>query len=147
MGSYNLIMSRWVFALLFSGLLAVSVSAQKQQKEQSKPAEPQVQEQAPPEEDENLAVKQYSFNPLQANKELQVGNEYFKKHSYKAAAMRFREATKWNANLAEAWLRLGEAEEQRRNNKDAKEAYAKYLELVPEAKDSAEIRKKIAKLH
>lgn len=147
MGSYNLIMSRWVFALLFSGLLAVSVSAQKQQKEQSKPAEPQVQEQAPPEEDENLAVKQYSFNPLQANKELQVGNEYFKKHSYKAAAMRFREATKWNANLAEAWLRLGEAEEKRRNGKDAKEAYTKYLELVPEAKDSAEIRKKIAKLH
>lgn len=147
MGSYNLIMSRWVFALLFSGLLAVSVSAQKQQKEQSKPAEPQVQEQAPPEEDENLAVRQYSFNPLQANKELQVGNEYFKKHSYKAAAMRFREATKWNANLAEAWLRLGEAEEKRRNGKDAKEAYTKYLELVPEAKDSAEIRKKIAKLH
>ena len=140
-------MSRWVFALLFSGLLAVSVSAQKQQKEQSKPAEPQVQEQAPPEEDENLAVRQYSFNPLQANKELQVGNEYFKKHSYKAAAMRFREATKWNANLAEAWLRLGEAEEKRRNGKDAKEAYTKYLELVPEAKDSAEIRKKIAKLH
>ena len=140
-------MSRWVFALLFSGLFAVSVSAQKQQKEQSKPAEPQVQEQAPPEEDENLAVRQYSFNPLQANKELQVGNEYFKKHSYKAAAMRFREATKWNANLAEAWLRLGEAEEKRRNGKDAKEAYTKYLELAPEAKGAAEIRKKIAKLH
>jgi tetratricopeptide (TPR) repeat protein len=140
-------MSRWVFALCFSGLLALSASAQKPQKGQPKPAEPQVQEQAPPEEDENLAVKQYSFNPLQANKELQVGNEYFKKHSYKAAAMRFREATKWNANLAQAWLRLGEAEEKRRNNKDAKEAYTKYLELAPDAKDAAEIRKKIAKLH
>ncbi len=147
MGSYNLIMSRWVSVLFFLGLSAASGGAQKQQKEQQKPAQPQVEEQAPPEEDENLEVKQYSFNPLQANKDLQVGNEYFKKHSYKAAAMRYREATKWNANLAEAWLRLGEAEEKRRNGKDAKEAYAKYLELAPEAKDAAEIRKKIARLH
>jgi tetratricopeptide (TPR) repeat protein len=140
-------MSRWVSALLFAGFLALPASAQKQQKQQSKSAAPQVQEQVPPEEDENLEVKQYAFNPLQANKELQVGNEYFKKHSYKAAAMRFREATKWNANLAEAWLRLGEAEEKRHNGKDAKEAYAKYLDLAPEAKDAAEVRKKIAKLH
>ena len=92
-------------------------------------------------------MKEYSFNPLQANKELLVGLEYYRKHSYKAAAGRFREATRWNPNLAEAWLRLGEAEEKRKNAKDAKEAYAKYLELQPEAKDAAEIHKKIASLH
>ena len=84
MGSYNSIMSRWVSALLFSGLLALPASAQ----EKPKPAAPRQIEQAPPEEDENLKVKEYSFNPLQANKELLVGNEYFKKHSYKAAAGR-----------------------------------------------------------
>jgi tetratricopeptide (TPR) repeat protein len=139
-------MSRWVLALLFSGLLTIPASAQKEQKEEPKPTAPQVQEQAPPEEDTNLETKQYAFNPLQANKEMQVGNEYFKKHSYKAAVMRFREATKWNPNLAEAWLRLGEAEEKRRNTKDAREAYAKYLELQPEARDAAEVRKKIAKM-
>jgi tetratricopeptide (TPR) repeat protein len=138
-------MPRCVSALLFSGLWALSASAQA--KDQPKAAAPQPQVQAPPEEDDNLKVKEYSFNPLQANKELLVGTEYFKKHSYKAAAMRFREATRWNPNLAEAWLRLGEAEEKRKNAKDAKEAYAKYLELQPEAKDTAEIRKKIASLH
>ena len=79
------------------------------------PAAPAAQEQEPPEEDANLKPKVYAFNPLQANKELQVGVEYFKKHSYKAAAGRFREATRWNPNLAEAWLRLGEAEEKRKN--------------------------------
>ncbi len=104
-------------------------------------------EQEPPEEDANLKQKEYVFNPLQANKELQVGLEYYKKRSYKAAAGRFREATRWNPNLAEAWLRLGEAEEKRKNHKDAKEAYAKYLEVQPEAKDAPEIRKKIASLH
>jgi tetratricopeptide (TPR) repeat protein len=141
-------MSRWVFALLFWLGPALSASAQDQPKQPAKPpAQQQPAEEEPPEEDANLKQKEYSFNPLQANKELQVGNEYWKKHSYKAAAMRFREATRWNPNLAEAWLRLGEAEEKRKNFKDAKEAYAKYLELQPDAKDAAEIRKKIVSLH
>jgi tetratricopeptide (TPR) repeat protein len=146
MEGYNLIMSRWVCALLFSACLPLRVAAPQQPKEPPKPAA-QEDEQAPPEEDANLQEKQYSFNPLQANKELEVGNEYFKKHSYKAAAMRFREATRWNNNLAEAWLRLGEAEEKRRHPKDARDAYAKYLELQPESKEAAEVRKKIASLH
>ena len=142
-------MPRWVASLVFSGLWALSAGAQEPSKDQPKAATPQSQPQvqAPPEEDDNLKVKEYSFNPLQANKELLVGLEYYRKHSYKAAAGRFREATRWNPNLAEAWLRLGEAEEKRKNAKDAKEAYAKYLELQPEAKDAAEIHKKIASLH
>lgn len=141
-------MSRWVFAWVLLICLPLAASPQEQSKQPAKPpAQPQTVEQEPPEEDANLKEKVYSFNPLQANKELQVGNEYWKKHSYKAAAGRFREATKWNPNLSEAWLRLGEAEEKRKNSKDAKEAYAKYLELQPEAKDAAEIRKKIASLH
>ena len=139
-------MSRRLFALFFSSWLALAAAAQEP-KPPAKPPAQQPQEQEPPEEDANLKERVYSFNPVQANKELQVGLEYWKKHSYKAAAGRFREATKWNPNLAEAWLRLGEAEEKRKNAKDAKEAYAKYLELQPEAKDAAEIRKKIASLH
>lgn len=144
-------MSRWAFALLFSGLLTHHLAAQDQPKAQPKPPAQQpsaapAEEQEPPEEDANLKPKVYAFNPLQASKELQVGLEYWKKHSYKAAAGRFREATHWNPNLAEAWLRLGEAEEKRKNSKDAKEAYAKYLDLQPDAKDAPEIRKKIAGL-
>lgn len=145
---YNSVMSRWLFAVLFWSLLALPVGAQDQPKEAPKPAaqQPPSEEQEPPEEDANLKPKVYAFNPLQANKELQVGMEYFHKRSYKAAAGRFREATNWNPNLAEAWLRLGEAEEKRKNRKDARDAYAKYLELQPEAKDAAEVRKKIAGL-
>jgi tetratricopeptide (TPR) repeat protein len=139
-----------VFGLMLLGLSAFSVGAQQAPPETSKPtpkpAPGQPVEQEPPEEDAGLQTKQYAFNPLQAKKEIVVGDEYSKKHSYKAAAMRYREATRWNPNLAEAWLRLGEAEEKRRNAKDAKEAYAKYLELAPDAKDAAEVRKKLAKL-
>ena len=137
-------MSRWVFALLISGLSAISASAQGDQKQQPKP--PESQQQAPPEEDANLRVKEYAFNPLQAEKEILVGEFYFKKGKYRAAAERFREATKWNAGATEAWLRLGDAEEKQKDPKAAKEAYAKYLDLSPDAKNAAEIRKKLEKL-
>jgi len=98
----------------------------------------------PPEEDEAYAEKQYSFNPIQAEKELKVGNFYFKKRSYQAAAARFREATRWNENYAEAYLRLGETLEKWKGLKAAVEAYAKYLKLEPEGKDAKEVRRRLS---
>jgi tetratricopeptide (TPR) repeat protein len=100
------------------------------------------------EEDETLATtnEEYSFNPLQAEKDLSVGNYYFKRGKYRAAVLRFRRATKWNDGFAEAWLRLGEAEEKQKDSGAAKEAYTKYLALSPDAKNASEIRKKIEKL-
>jgi Flp pilus assembly protein TadD len=105
-------------------------------------------EEVPKEEDESLATttEEYSFNPLQAEKDVRVGNYYFRKGSFRAAALRFRRATKWNEGNAEAWLRLGEAEEKQKDDKAAHEAYAKYLQLSPEANNAPEIRKKLEKL-
>jgi tetratricopeptide (TPR) repeat protein len=91
-------------------------------------------------------VTEYSFNPLQAQKELQTGNYYFKKGSFRAAASRFREATRWNDGFDEAWLRLGEAEEKLKDRQAAKEAYTKYLALAADAPRSEEIRKKLQKM-
>jgi len=97
----------------------------------------------PPEEDESLAVKEYSFNPLQAEKELKIGNFYFKKGNYKAAAGRFLEATRWNENFAEAWRRLGDAYGKLKDDKGARDAYARYLALEPAGKQAAAIRKRL----
>lgn len=98
----------------------------------------------PPEEDETLVPKEYAFNPLQAAKELKVGNFYFKKGNYRAAAARYREATRWNASFAEAYRRLGEALEKWKGLKEARSAYEKYLELEPHGKHAKQIRKKLA---
>jgi Flp pilus assembly protein TadD len=106
--------------------------------QEPKPAEP-------PEEDESLAQKEYSFNPLQAQKEVQVGNYYFKKGSYRAAVSRFREAIKWNQNYAEAYLRLGEACDKLKDSAGAKKAFSKYLELAPDGKEAAAVRKRLAR--
>ncbi len=137
-------MSGWVLALLLS--FATAGLADDLKKERPKPPVSD-QEEVPKEEDESLTTpKEYSFNPLQAKKEIRVGNYYFKKGSYRAAALRFREATKWNGRDSEAWLRLGEAAEKQKDDKTAKEAYEKYLELAADAKDAAEIRKRLEKL-
>ena len=111
--------------------------------QRSKPAA-QTQEQEPPEEDESLAKKEYSFNPLEAEKDLRVGNYYFKKGNYKAAMSRFREATLWNPTYAEAFLRLGESEEKLKDKPAAQQAYAKFLELAPDSKEAESIKKKLA---
>ncbi|MGA2721922.1 MAG: tetratricopeptide repeat protein [Bryobacteraceae bacterium] len=140
-------MSRCILTLLVA--LVALVHAQDQpgqlKRDRSQPAASGQQE-VPPEEDTSLAVKEYSFNPLQAQKELQIGNFYFKTGKYRSAAMRFTEATKWNEGNSDAWLRLGETEEKLKDSKAAKEAYTRYLALASDAKNAPEIRKKLQKL-
>jgi tetratricopeptide (TPR) repeat protein len=114
-----------------------AIFAQEKQK-----AEPKYQE--PPEEDVAVAPKEYTFNPLQAEKDLKIGNYYFKKGSYKAAVHRFEEALKWNPGFSEAAFRLGEAREKLKDKHGAQDAYKKYLELEPDGKDAATVKKKLA---
>lgn len=118
-----------------------SAKAPEQKAPEKKPAEPL----EPPEEDENESrpPKEYSFNPLQAESELKTGLFYFRKGSWKAAAGRFEEATRWHPAYAEAYLRWGEALTKLGEEKKAKTAWLKYLEIEPEGKQAAAIRKKI----
>jgi tetratricopeptide (TPR) repeat protein len=141
-------MCRWLSALVLIAFAAFAESPQKKdekkapaKQEQTKPDE----EPPPPDEDAAATAKVYSFNPLQAQKEVRTGEYYFKKGSYRAAVSRFREATKWNPTFAQAWLRLGDAAEKQNDAKTIAEAYAKYLELQPDAKNAPEIKKKLDK--
>jgi tetratricopeptide (TPR) repeat protein len=136
-------MSRWWKRLVLAAALPALLAAQEAKQ---KPREQQSEEQNPPEEDESLKPTVYAFNPLQATKEMKVGGYYFKKGSYRAAAHRFEEASKWDPTLADAYFRLGEAREKLHDPKGAAEAYAKYLDAAPDAKNAAELRKKISKL-
>jgi predicted Zn-dependent protease len=136
-------MSRsWILALAFT---VAALAQQVEPKKDSKPA-PQAQEQAPPEEDESLITKEYSFNPLQASKEIKVGLYYLKKGNNKAASQRFMEATKWDPTNAEGFLRLGEVKEKQHDKKAAAAAYAKYLEIAADAKDAPEVKKRLERI-
>lgn len=148
----------WWLTLVFAALLSAQQQDSKQTPKQDqktgdkssaddgqktgteKYAEPQ-------EEDESAKPSHiYTFNPLEAQSCVQVGNEYFKAGKYRPAIMRFQEATRWNTGYAEAYLRLGQASEKIKDFAGAKRAYSKYVELSPDAKNAAEIRKKIASL-
>ena len=130
--------------LFFLAASALAAQAPSEKQDQAKP--PKEEEQAPPDEDAINQAKIYTFNPVQAKKELSAGEFYFKtRHDYRAAANRFREAIKWNPGFAEAWLRLGDAAEKQNDKKTVAEAYAKYLELQPDAKNAPEIRKRLEK--
>jgi tetratricopeptide (TPR) repeat protein len=150
-------MSRRLLALLALG--AASLAAQNSGNPQTPPDSPPSQlkterpqpatsdkEEVPPEEDSSLVTTKYSFNPLQSKKDVLVGKEYAKKGNYHAAAGRYREATKWDDSNSEAWLLLGEADEKLKDTNAARDAYQKYLEVAADAKNAAEIRKKVAKL-
>ena len=135
-------------SLLWTLLLAGVLCAQQDKAQKAKPADQsKVQEQVPPEEDESLKPKVYPFNPLEAENDVKVGNFYFRQGKYKAALNRFREATRYNPSFPEAFLRLGDAEEKMGDKQAASDAYQKYLELAPDAKNAESIKKKIVAKH
>jgi|SRR5208283_767979 len=150
-------MSRRLLALLALG--AASLAAQSSGKPQTSPDSPAAQlktehpqpatsdqEEVPPEEDTSLVTTKYSFNPLQSKKDVAAGQFYAKKGNYRAAAGRYREATKWDDSNREAWLLLGDADEKLKDKDGARSAYQKYLAIAADAKNAAEIRKKVEKL-
>ncbi len=99
-------------------------------------------------EDEDFArpERAYAFNPVQAGKELKVGNYYFKKGSYAAAATRYLEATRWDGSSVDAYWRLGLSHERLRNPREAIAAYTRCLALDPAGKRAREARRRIERM-
>jgi tetratricopeptide (TPR) repeat protein len=87
-----------------------------------------------------------SFDPLHAQRSLDVGTFYLNKGSYDAAIDRFIEAANYQPTLAMPWKMLGQAYEKKREYAKAADAYNKYLQKMPRAADAAKIRKQIADL-
>ena len=98
----------------------------------------------PPEEDEGEKPQVYSFNPIEAEHDIKIGTFYMHKGSYRAAAKRFTEATKWNPGLAEAYFHLGEAREKLKEKDAARAAYTKVVQLAPDSKEGKDAKKKLS---
>jgi tetratricopeptide (TPR) repeat protein len=132
---------------LLSAGFAITLFAQSSQNspKDSQKNKPEAVTQEPPEEDASSIPKEYVLNPLQAEKEYRVGLYYLKKGTVKAAVHRFEEATKWNPAYADAYEKLGDAYSRLRDEKAAHEAYKKFLELQPDGKEAAAVRKKLGK--
>ena len=93
------------------------------------------------------APDQPAWDPLRAEKDLEVGQYYMKKGDVDAAIDRFQDATTAKPGYAIPFRFLGEAQEKKGLKKQAIKSYQRYLDLYPHAEDGDKIRKKIDKLY
>ena len=126
-------------ACLFSVLGAKTARAQASALEIGPPP-PYVEPPPPPEPPKPV------FDPLRANKSLEVGSFYMKRGNYDAAIDRFTDATQFEPGLARSYSLLGEAYEHKGDVENALTAYRKYLQLFRNASDREKIQKRIEKL-
>ncbi len=140
--------ARGFFLVLFAFMLNSSAVAQLRDRNAPPPTPPGATtvEQEPPEEDPDLKPQEYSFNPLEATRNITAGNFYFKKGNYRAASRRYLEATKWDPTSGEALLKLGSTYEKLRNFEGARDSYMKFLEIAADSKDAPDVQKKLTKL-
>jgi len=110
-----------------------------------KPAVNPPEEGNPPEEDESLIPEKVTLNPMEAERSVKVGTFYMHKGKYRAAVQRFTLATKYNPGSADAFFKLGEAEEKLKNTDAAKTAFEKVMHLAPNTKLAQEAQKKLEK--
>ena len=124
---------------IITGCLAAAQSP-----EQAGPAPQQVPDESTlPEEDESVAPEKFVLNPLESERNIRVGNYYWRKGKFRGALQRYERATKFNPNSAEAFYKVGEAEEKLQNQEAARLAFQKVVKLSPDSKLGREAKKKL----
>jgi tetratricopeptide (TPR) repeat protein len=93
------------------------------------------------------APDQPMWDPLRAEKDLEVGQYYMRKGDVDAAIDRFQDAALAKPGYAIPFRYLGEAQEKKGLKKPAIKSYQRYLDLVPHADDAEKVKKKIEKLY
>ena len=140
-----------VTSLSFAGLPGRAQDSK--QESSSKPAEAPGSSQVKPtgKKKKDAAIQnapdQPAWDPLRAEKDLEVGQYYMKKGDLDAAIDRFLDATEARPGYAIPFRYLGEAQEKKGLKKQAIQSYQRYLDLYPHAEDGDKVRKKIEKLH
>jgi tetratricopeptide (TPR) repeat protein len=103
--------------------------------------------------DSSSAVDDYDQNqefqvwdPHKADKDIEVGDFYFKRWNYAGAESRYREALHYQSNNAVATFRLAQTLEKQGKNDQALQYYAAYLKILPHGPDADESNKAIVRL-
>ena len=75
-------------------------------------------------------MEMHPYDPHKAEKNVEVGDYYFKLKNYKAAESRYREALQFKPNDAVATFNLATTLD-KEGNPEAQKYYASYLEILP----------------
>ena len=147
LGNRNL--PRTTLVLFMTALVLASLGAAAQDPPSSLP--PSQQPPPKPKPNTDAAVQsaegQPTWDPLRAEKDIEIGKYYMRKGDVDAAIDRFQDATEAKPGYALPFRYLGECYEKLGKRKPAVKAYQRYLDLYPHAEDGDKIRKKIEKLH
>lgn len=129
------------FAGISTVLLAIGPSSvawsARQQQGQQKPAA---------QTGESSSQENSTFDPLPAEKDVEVGTFYMHKGDVDAAIARFQDAIRLQPKFAKARLLLAAAYEKKGDREAAVKCYQEYLQAFPNAPDAKKIQKKIQKL-
>jgi tetratricopeptide (TPR) repeat protein len=140
-----------IAAMAMAGTAAPPASLQDPASPPAPQTPPKPQDPSKPKPNTDSAVEsapdQPKWDPLRAEKDLQVGKYYMNKGDLDAAIDRFLDAAEAKPGYAIPFRLLGEAYEKKGQKKPAVKAYQRYLDLYPKAEDGDKIRKKIEKLH
>lgn len=138
-------MPRKMRALMIAAMFfGAGVSLQAQTGQSDAPAKPKSNKQT--DSATKNAEDQPKWDPLRAEKDLEVGKYYMKTGNIDAAIDRFQDATEAKPGYAVPFLYLGEAQDKKGLKRDALKSYSRYLELYPHAEDRPKIEKRIEKL-
>ena len=139
-----------VLAFLLTGLLGLAQDPQQESSSKPPDAAAPTPAKKPDKSNKDSATKNASdqpvWDPLRAEKDIEVGEHYMHKGDYDAAIDRFQDAALAKPGYAIPFRFLGEAQEKKGLKRDALKSYTRYLELYPRAEDKDKIEKKIEKL-
>lgn len=97
--------------------------------------------------DEIGGVQEFKpWNPHKAEKDIEVGDYYFKRKNYQAALSRYQEALYYKDNDAAATFKLAICQEKLGNADDARNAYEKYLKILPDGPFAQEAQRGLERL-
>lgn len=88
----------------------------------------------------------HPWNPHRAEKDIEVGDYYFKEGNYRGAEGRYRDALIYKPHDAVATYYLAEIMEKTSRPVEAREFYSEYLKILPHGPKAEEARRALAKL-
>jgi tetratricopeptide (TPR) repeat protein len=88
----------------------------------------------------------HSYDPHRAEKDIEVGDFYFKRKNYRAAASRYAGALQWKPNDADATFKLAQALENLGKLAEARQNYQAYLKILPYGPYAEEAKQGVARL-
>jgi len=145
---------RMLQTVLLSLLLAIPAFSARQENQDpaKKPADSSQESSSHPlpdpasEADDKSSKPSGNYDPLTAEKDVDVGMFYLHKGDVDAAIDRFKDAVESRPNWAKPRLLLAETYEKKGDKSEALKYYKEYLQVFPGAPDAKKVQKKIEKL-